>query len=341
VSRLMFEHFPTYLVSSNIQSREDIAQLMASPDGTITWTDPFAIPTLQEYHPFFMLVDEMENFFSTSERKMLQFIVDVFDSAHFTTGFKQAAAQRKMPNPYLSMIACTVPEWFLSNLSADLFKGGLGRRLFIINRKRTKVVPNPKPPDGWREAKQRVVDHLKNVSQVGVFGEVKRTPAAMLYWDKIYREIRNTKAPTSILDSVIQAKTNHVLKLALILAFDSYNFDLVCTDQHLFDAKALIDSIDEDVKRLTAGLGENPQAGVTARMVEYVLINGGRIRERKLCAVFQRDCPDGERGYRESLNYLVKTEELIMFGDPNDGHKQWLFTPAEWERQQAKAKEKA
>jgi hypothetical protein len=285
---------------------------MGSPECLSTWQEK-KTGEIFEYRPFYVIVNELKNFLSGADaRKMIDFLVDIYDETEFSTGFKNEASQ-KFYNPFLSVLCCATPHWFISELKIDLFTGGLGRRLFILCRERNSIVPNPAPPKGYEEMKKRCYDHLVVLNSEQTQGEVKRTPEAMEYWEKIYREIKSDKPDDPILKQFNESKPVMVLKLALILSFDQMPFTYECKKSDLEDAYGMLNALSKDIRMLTGGIGKNPMAGVAQAMLQFVITNNGLVREKRLRQMFWKDSPNGERDYNEGKAHLKKTQEIVEF----------------------------
>ncbi len=330
VKDIMTDHFDSYILGDEIQSREHICKTMASPPGTKTWKN-LETTTIEEWHPFYCLPDEMALFVSVDARNMINFLVGVHSSKSFGTGYKKDfdLAQR-FKNPYVSLLGCTTPKWIMQNLKIDLFEGGLGRRLIIVFDKRTKDIPDPKRPDKSSGTYARIIEHLKAVEALS--GQVKRTKTADLWWRENYAKIRANKGEQAI-DQFKETKHTMVLKVATCLSLDERPFTMEITDEHLWAALDGLNRLEAGINMLTAGIGENPATAIAARMMEYIYVADGEMQERRLRAVFMKDCRD-DRVYNEAVNHLVATEELVLIrmpiGDPNG--KQFLLTPKTYEK---------
>jgi hypothetical protein len=183
VKTIMVQEFPHLMISESIQSREDIAEKMGRTDCCTTWKNEKG--EIQEYRPYFLIVNELANFLSVDTRKMVDFLVDMYDENYFSTGFKSTTSQ-KFKNPYVSMLACVQPTWIMSNLKLDLFSGGLGRRLILVYEEKTGLIAEPFIPPGGEAAIQKVLTHLHRAEKLQ--GEFKMPDPARKWWKKWYED---------------------------------------------------------------------------------------------------------------------------------------------------------
>jgi hypothetical protein len=271
--------------------------------------------------------------------KMVEFLTEVFDGKYFSTGFKgqrQIAPERKQwfKNPHVSLIAGAVPTWFMSALKMDLFGGGLGRRLIIVNAKRTKIIPNPCKPVGADLAIARVIAHLKLAH--AFYGEITRDAGAQAWWDNWYRNEWVIKVPHDpILGQFHQTKPMQVLKVATLLVCTELPLCKTMTAAHLQFALTLIEKQEEPVRRLTAGIGRNELAGVGAQVIDFIERMGGAIPETELNKNFYRYLRDPE--FVELLNHYKNTQQLVhVINDQVTPQKSYLFLPEKYQEYLAK-----
>jgi len=340
--------FPTHMVSASIQSREDIAQQMASEDCAKYWKDLKGeygdIEKIYEYRPFYIVANELASFLSVDKGKMVEFLVDIYDENYFSTGFKgqrkaNPEAKQWFENPYVSMIACAVPKWFMSNLKLDLFDGGLGRRLFIVYDEKSKLVDDPKMPEGGDKALQAVIDHLLKLGSESFYGEIKRNAAAMAWWKKWYHDPKRFNREDPILMQFHETKAVQLLKVASLLCLSEDPPNMTMDEGHLEAAKVMIDRLEPNVLKLTSGIGRNEIAGVGAEVLDYIGRMGGMVPEVALKKFFHRYLNTPE--FKDLLQHYIETEQLYICEVEIDGIKRRAFFLKENYTQYVKTKMQA
>jgi hypothetical protein len=326
---IFIQHFPDLLISTSIQSREDIAQKMGLPECIVTWKDDhgsFGQPgKIYEYRPFFAIVNELASFLSVDKQRMIEFLVDIFDENHFSTGFKTTTSQN-FDNPCFSMLACAVPKWFMSNLKIDLFDGGLGRRMIIVYDEKTRLIDDPVTPPGGNEALLRAVDHLRAAAKL--YGEVKKTEAAKKWWKEWYCDPHRINRDDPILMQFHETKHIILLKVAILLAMSEQPFTMTMTDDHMQTACAMLDLLEPKIVRLTSGIGRNELAGIGAQLLDTLSRIGGVASEKQLMKFFARYLRDPE--FLEVVNHYITTNELVVTIIKDTGQKVY-FLPDRYE----------
>ena len=329
-----------YLISSSFQSHQDIIDKMATDVTAIkTWKNS-KTNVIHEYRVFYGICNELASLLSTDKKGMVEFLVDVFDDEdEFTTGYKgqrmlQPERKQVVPFPYVSILACAVPKWFMGNLKLDLFDGGLGRRLIVCYANKSKLNEDPHTPVGGEQARQRALEHLKMVSHETCQGEIIKTEAAKKWWKEWYHDKSRFDATDPILGQFDQTKHIQTLKVASLLVMSEWKSGqpLYMDDVHLQASVAMLDVLRPQVLRLTSGIGRNELAGIGAEIIEFLNRTGGMQTEVNLKKYFHRYLKMPE--FQELENYYMSTNQLIVnvLEVPNHPVRKWYFTPEGYEK---------
>jgi hypothetical protein len=312
---IFVKHFPSYLVSESVQSREDILNKMTSDQCLKLFKTGDG--KYMEYRPFYCIVDEMENFLSVDDKKMVGMLVGIYSRTSFGTGFKNDANKnQRIINPYLSLLSCAVPEWMMSSLRMALFTGGLGRRLIVVYCKKAVLVPEPNKPLDYDETMARIVSHLKQVE--AAIGFVNWTPAARLFWNTWYMNPNRFDRTDQLLVQFHETKHIQMLKVALNLCLSESPLKLTIDAPHLEFAQFLLDELEGGIKTLTSGIGRNELAAIANQVVEY-LERVGVSDEPKMRALFWRNARDNERV--EIEQHLIQQGKILKFDLPKGSGK--------------------
>jgi energy-coupling factor transporter ATP-binding protein EcfA2 len=327
---------PNYLISASFQSHQDIIDKMATDAAAVkTWKDA-TNGKIHEYRVFYGICNELASLLSTDKKGMVEFLVDVFDDEdEFTTGYKGQrleSPERKqvVPFPYVSILACAVPKWFMGNLKLDLFDGGLGRRLIVCYSNKTRLNENPHTPPGGEQAKQRALQHLAECMSEKCQGELKKTPAAQLWWKEWYHNPKRFDLTDPILGQFHQTKHIQALKVASLLAKSEDPFNDKIEDVHLQAAVAMMDMLEPNVLKLTGGIGRNELAGVGQQIIDFLERTGGMQTEVNLKKYFHRYLKLPE--FQELENHYVQTGQIIIAVAEIEGvMRKFYFTPQGFE----------
>jgi hypothetical protein len=331
--QIFIREFPDRKISASIQSREDIADQMASDECLHTWKDDDGQwgpkGKIYEYRPFFIISNELASLLSVDKMKMVEFLTDIYDSSVFSTGFKgqrlaDPGRKQWFENPAVTMISCAVPKWFMSNLKLDLFDGGLGRRLIIVYAEKKKKDPNPSIPEGGKEAFERAVTHLHAVAQFK--GEMVRDAAAMKFWNAWYIDPRREEKEDPILMQFAETEHVMVLRVATLLALSESPITHTIRLEHMERAVHLLNSLKPNIVRLTSGIGRNELAGVGSQILDFLGRMGGATSEINLKKFFHRYLQNRE--FQDLLQHYIDTEQLVIAADDSTTPpRRFYFTP--------------
>lgn len=306
VYELLLKNFPNIPISASVTSREDVSKFMGSEECLRTFRHPDG--SIEEYRPFFFSVSELSNLLSVDMRKMIDFLVDLYDTRSFSTSFKKDTVKDKVPNPCATMLACCVPDWFMRALRMDLFTGGLGRRLIIVYENRTVLKAHPAIPKGGREAWERVVAHVKLVSEAS--GEIHLSPEADKWWTTWYENDSRLKTDDPLLRQLFANKHVILQKVATLLSFCETPFTNTIEPCHLIQALALLDMLEPAVKKLSIGIGRNELATVALELIEMLQFSDGRATEISLRRRFFRDCKVNGREFDGLVEEMLKSGQI-------------------------------
>ena len=331
---------PEYLISSSFQSHQDIIDKMASdPTAIKTWKNKEK-GNINEYRVFYGICNELASLLSTDKKGMVEFLVDVFDDEdEFTTGYKgqrlmQPERKQVVPFPYVSILACAVPKWFMGNLKLDLFDGGLGRRLIVCYSNKTRLNESPHTPPGGETARLRAIEHLKMCASEVTQGEIIKTPAAIKWWKEWYHNPARFNQTDPILGQFHQTKHIQALKVASLLVMSEWKpgQPLHMEDIHLQAAIAMLDMLEPHVLKLTSGIGRNELAGIGAQLIDFLERTGGMQTEINVKKYFHRYTKMPE--FQEIENHYIQTGEISVVIAEVPGHpiRKWYFTPEGYEK---------
>jgi hypothetical protein len=331
---IMHEQFQSHLVSASIQSREDVTYQMADDVTCLrTYTKPDG--TVGDYRPFYILNNELASFLSVDKLKMVEFLTDVYDGKRFGTGFKKERIENPLRKqwfnrPHLSLIAGAVPSWFMSSLKMDLFSGGLGRRMIIVNAVRTKIIDSPMKPVGADAALGRVIDHLKEAEKF--VGDLSLGKDGPIWWKEWYHKHRKEQPTDPIIYQFHQTMSMQVLKIACLLkCTESLDHGPVTAD-HLAAAEMLFKRGLPAIERLTSGIGRNELAGIGAQLLDFLNRTDGMASEIQIKKLFHRYARSPE--FIEIINHYIEQGEVIRHGwkDKFGVDRIFYFTPEGFEK---------
>lgn len=274
--KIFKEANPEYPLGASVSSREKIVTRLCSDEDTLrTYTDETG--TRNEFHPMAFFISELKNFMSVNPENMVAFLVDIYGKKFFDADTIKHGLQ-PINNPCVNILSCENPPWIINNLKANILSGGFARRMMFVYEIEEPVrITFPKIPAGGLEARDRCVQHLRDIQNVsGPFHW--ESPETMIRFD-----IWNKKLITpddDLLRGFYENRDCLVLKLAMCITLARSPIELVLRWPAIEVAIAFIDNLAETLPRLTIAAGRNELAVPTQEMLDMLAAKGGMIPKK-------------------------------------------------------------
>lgn len=327
---LFKEADPDYPVGASVTTRELIIKNMASNDAMRCFQNGLGLP--EEWRPMMFFVNELKNFMSFNPQGMIEFLTDIYDRKSFQSDTIIRGAETII-NPCINILACETPQWITDKLKFNIISGGFARRmLFVYETGRPPRITHPKLTIEMQEARTRCVNHLKKIPEIA--GKFTWEKDAYEYFDQWFVSL---PAPADeLLAGYYEAKDILALKLAMIGAVGMYQPKLVFTLPIIQSAIAMLESIEDNLPKLSIAAGRNQLAQPMMKVVEMVNLRGWMF-EKELKRVSCRDLTPNEQN--SVFNYIREQELLLplSFLVANKPERLWAnFDAAQKKMEQGK-----
>jgi len=247
------------------------------PDGQ---GDPYQHCSITYY------TDEFNVLLDAGGASMVKFLTTIFSLNRDYSDRTKSAGSYTIVNPWLNIVAATVPKWFSSSLASDADATGLLSRFIILyeTRKRGRIA-HPRVTPAQLHARQHL---LETIFELGaMFGEVKETKAAYHFYEEWYEKQRPDLRDDERLVEYFERKVKlHVPKVAALMAIGDGRMVMDVKDYER--AITLLDGIDHRLRAIYRMSGENKYAQYIVRIQTLLASAGGRVRMRDLLQIF---CP--------------------------------------------------
>jgi hypothetical protein len=293
---------PNAPLGANVQSREKIMELLASADGTRTYTDETG--TAVECHPMSFFINELKNFLSINPTGMIEFLTDIYGQKYFRNSTLKHGEQI-VPNPCVNILACETPEWIQDKLKMRILSGGWSRRMvYIYDLDARERIPFPEPTLEGIAARERCVNHLKSIKVL--VGPFEWDPLAKEFFAKWYKELPVPDDP--IMRGYYSSKQDQMLKLAMGLCLAERTPRLYLTVPHLEVSIATLDQIEDNLPKLSLAAGRNELAIPQQQLMELIETHGGWYPEKWVLRDSTQFLDPGEQ--YTVIRFLIETEQL-------------------------------
>jgi len=311
-ARKMFKEInPNYPIGASVTSREKIVERMAVESALRYFNTPEGLEVA--YTPLAFFINELKNFLSIDIEKMIEFLTDVYDEPMFDADTIKHGLQ-PIVRPTINILACETPRWVIGKLKSEILSGGFSRRLlFVYEVAKPKYIAFPSVTLEMQLAADRCKAHLEKLKLLsGCFAwESQET--------KDYFEQYFVKLPAiedEILEGFYNSRDTLALKFAMILAVAEYEPKLVLTKSLLQAAFAFTATIEENLPKLSIGLGRNVLALPQQKLMTILNDAGGFMQYKELRRKIEKEL--GWREQAEVFRHLEETEQVIR--------RSWKFT---------------
>jgi hypothetical protein len=244
-------------------------------EGLTEGSVPFQFKPLDEkrtkylYTPFAVLVTELSQFVGSggAAGHMLDFLTTIYDEETFDVGTKSKGSDT-LPMPYLTLLACTVPEWITARLKDDVITGGFSRRtIFVYEHASNLRVPRPTVTKEMDEAWIRLV--AKGRKLLTLKGEVQWEPGAVEFYDNWYMTLKRPDDP--LLEGWFNSVHVQMLKIAMLIAASEWeNGPLKLSIPAMQMSIELLQLVEENIPKVFKGVGRNELFAISNKIVEMI-----------------------------------------------------------------------
>lgn len=329
-AKIMFtETFPDYPVGASVMSREQIVTRMSKDDSVRVFTDEHGEPV--EWRPLAFFINELKNFMSINPAAMVDFLTDIYDTPFFSADTIKHGLQ-PIVNPFINILACETPHWVVDKLKLNIIAGGFSRRmLYIYETERPERVTFAKKSkeahiaDSWCRA------HLQKI--VKLAGRFGWTSDGIVFFDKWFRALPTME--DSILEGFYENKDALATKVAMLLAVAQPEPELLLTKPILETGIAFLESIEDNLPKLTIAAGRNELAVPQQQLLQLLENNGGWMIERSWHRLAGKDLNEIEYCYVK--RFLKDTGQII---EATVDGKVMILLPAKYEELKQLEKDK-
>ena len=288
--------------SAECQTKESLVKELAEYERTFDF--PGAVKPYK-YTPMSIFVTELSQFIGVDPARMIDLLTTIYDQDFYDLKTKNKGCQL-IVGPYLTLLACTTPEWITNYLKSDVITGGFSRRaLFVLEYDDSDIrVPFPEITPVMKAAWDNLITYAHVLFTIG--GEFKWDPPAKEWYIKWYEKRTISSDPLIRwfdATSYIQA-----LKIAMLISL-SESTDMVIRLGHLQQAFALLEVLKVNLPKVFQGIGRN-ELNVVKMKVLSVLNTTGPITDRKLMAMIYSELPHGGADFDTLMRDMDKCGDI-------------------------------
>ena len=146
---------------------------------TIVASMPEIYKDFKVYTPMTIMVTELSEFLGAGGIGMINFLTTIYDQDYYDIRTKNKG-DASIKGPYLTLLACTTPDWITTYLRQDVISGGFSRRaIFVYETDKAGRIAFPEITPEMHTAWQSMVSDAKHL--LTLRGPMSWDPAAKMF----------------------------------------------------------------------------------------------------------------------------------------------------------------
>ena len=230
-----------------------------------------------------------------NNREMINVLIDFWDGRKSFKKETKMSGNDVVVAPFISILACTTPDWIASNLPTVAIGGGFTSRcIFVYADQKEKLVAHPKHhmPKDFKETQMKLLQDLEHIS-TKLVGEFRFTPQAIQWEESWYQHLWTEERLGASPDDLkaLQRRHTHLNKLAMILSA-SRSDELIITQEDFELSDMMLKQTAEQYYKVFSKIGQTDAAQQALRFLEIVRAKGGAVPFESAYSLVHAHFPD-------------------------------------------------
>lgn len=327
---LFVEALPDYPLGSSVESREAFVKRLSGDDWLRVYVDENKASV--EWKPVMLFLNELKNFLSINPGLMIDTLTDLYGQKAYDASTIKHGLQMVL-NPCINILACETPRWVIEKLKLNIISGGFSRRmLFVYETQRPLRITFPKIPQGGLEAKERCKKHLEKITTMA--GPFVWTDEGKMFFDHWYKTL--VTPDDEVLEGFYENKDVLAVKITMILCLAEWEPQLLLTKEKLQLGIAFLESIEDNLPKLTVAAGRSETAVPQQKVLEVLQTHGGLLPEKVLLREVQKDFKNSTELW-SAMRFMTENEVILKKAlqiPPDKVIKSWILLPETWSKWQ-------
>lgn len=267
------------------------------------------------YTPITACVTELSQFVGSggAAGHMLDFLTTIYDEETYENKTKGAGTDT-LPMPYLTLLACTVPDWITARLKDDVITGGFSRRTIFVYEHATNLrVPRPFVTEEMEQAWVRLVKKARHLLTLS--GPVLWEDGAVEFYDDWYYKLKRPEDP--LLEGWYNSVHIQMLKIAMLIAASEWTTGLLRLGRnHMEMSIELLKLVEENIPKVFKGVGRNELFSISNKVLEMLNFAPNKsLPEKFIKQQLFREANVDEMV--KIFNHLISTNQMVRVSVPH------------------------
>lgn len=298
---LLNEAIPNMVFAADNETYQGVIGTLSKEENTRTYLDPQGKEV--KYSPYHIFAEELMDYLQLNPIAMVTFLTNIYGKKGYHYRLKNE--ENFIPNTFVTMCACSVPEWLTAQIQAKQFSEGYGRRTIIVCHDGI-IRRKPEYTGDSKLAKLRCIARLQKIQ--GISGCAKMTPEADAFFWNWYTTLKDPD--DKFLKNWYSTLHLNVLKVAMLSSLAERD-DLVITINHIQLAMGLLEEIKVNLPMITSRIGRNEAMGANLEILRVLQNHSGQIPYQELLMLTIKDFRDTMEQFR-AMQFLQATGQILV-----------------------------
>lgn len=296
---LILEAIPDIVLASDNETYQGIIQYMHNEKSTRFYKD--AVGQQVEYKPYHVFSEELMDYLQLNPIGMVSFLTNIYGKRFYNYRLKNE--EHLLANPYVTILACSTPEWLTDQIKGKQFAEGYGRRTIIVCHEginRRKPILTEESKAAYKRCVERLTQ-IRNFAGPFIFPK----DAHDFFWGWY----TSLKSPADkFLRNWYSTLHLNLLKVAMLNSISERD-DLTVVKDDLELALGLLKEVEKYVPMITSRIGRSELTEPSLHMLSIIRNSGGCIAKKELMAMTFKDYKSTQEQW-SVLQHLKETDQV-------------------------------
>lgn len=304
-------------------TKESLVQLMKNSVGT--FVDPMG-RGMRFQCPLHILSPELSVFLGNRDIKFLSWLTDWYDSKDRWVYQTKNMGTDEVAGVCVNILGGTAQDWMSSMIPQEAMGGGFTSRvIWVVEYDKKQAVADETLSKTELELKEKLAHDINVIYTLT--GPMKMTKEADEWYKEWYLKeeelLKTSSHPVQDprLSGYVERRPTHLLKISIIMSASRGN-DLTITVKDLERTLTCLNAIEPKMGSVFTGVGQNPYALTTEKILEYIT-SLGTVSRSTLLRRFRHDV---NAEAFENIERVLSDMKLIkVIEDPMNSERKYEY----------------
>lgn len=232
---------------------------------------------------------ELAVFLGSGNVEYLALLTNLYDSEEEWEYRTKHQGKDKIKGVCLNFLGGTAPDWLSTMVPSAAIGGGFTSRIiFVVERDKAKLTPDPTPTPRMLQLREDLIADLEKIYNLA--GEMRQSERAVEWYENWYMELAETApiADAPNFDGYMARRATHIKKLGMIMSA-ARGGDLTIRVEDYERALAVLEAAEETMPQAFTGLGKAKYSAVSEDVLNLIIARGGKLKHSEILRTLHPD----------------------------------------------------